>query len=242
MGMTWRPRQDSNLRPRDCKIVVRDGRAEPVSEMPRRLLVEVASVQFVSYDRLAESVRLIETGLTSDPVRLSRRRRFAAVAYEVQNDVAAAWFVRRGHNTFWHEIHTLARRGGVWSCLGGGGHNADEDGLADRPCAAELGGRLVSRGGGSTGVGQRSLLPLPDRFVTYAELLVAEEVSAVEVGSDHRAAPRHGRLLAVWTERPPRVRALAADGDELATLDLASGRTAPKRVLLSRRRPGRRAG
>jgi len=141
----------------------------------------------------------------------------------VQNDVAAAWFVRRGHNTFWHEIHTLARRGGVWSCLGGGGHNADEDGLADRPCAAELGGLLVSRGGGSTSVGQRSLLPLPDRFVTYAELLVAEEVSAVEVGSDHRAAPRHGRLLAVWTERPPRVRALAADGDELATLDLASG-------------------
>ncbi|MCF7552050.1 hypothetical protein [Pseudonocardia sp. WMMC193] len=178
----------------------------------------------MSYDRQAESVRLLESGVTSDPVRLSRRRRFAAVAYDVLGDVAAAWFVRRGHNTFWHEIHTLSRRGGVWNYLGGGGHDADDDGLADRPRAAELGGLLVSHGSGSTSLGQRSLLSLPTRFVSYAELLVADEVSAVDVDGRRRAVPRHGRLLTVWTERPPLVLALAADGVELATLDLASGR------------------
>ena len=192
----------------------------------------MATVRSVSYDLLAESVRLIESGLRADPARLSRRRRCAAVAYAVQGDVAATWFVRRGPNTFWNEIHTLARREGVWVCLGGGGHDADEDGLADRPPAVDLCGVLVSSGRGSTGLGRRSLFRLSGGLVSYAELLVAEEVVTVDIGGNRRAAPRHGRLIAVWTRTPPLVRALAADGSELDTLDLASGRGAVRKRIL----------
>ncbi|MGD9988691.1 hypothetical protein [Pseudonocardia sp.] len=186
----------------------------------------------MAYDLLAESIRLIESGLEADPVRLSRRRRFAAVAYDVRDDVAATWFVRRGHNTFWHEFHTLTRRDGTWTYLGGGGHSDAEDGLADRPRAAELPGVLVSRGGGSTSLGRWSPRALTDSFVNHAGLLVAAEATTVVVGDDRRTVPRHGRLLVVWTTRPPQVRALAPGGAELATLDLASGRrAAPRRIL-----------
>jgi hypothetical protein len=34
----------------------------------------MGSVRFVSYDRQAESVRLLESGVTSDPVRLASGR------------------------------------------------------------------------------------------------------------------------------------------------------------------------
>lgn len=69
---------------------------------------------------MTESLRLIESGFDADPVRLSRRRRFAAVAYDVQGDVAATWFVRRGKGTFWHQVHTLAHRDGRWTDLATG--------------------------------------------------------------------------------------------------------------------------
>ncbi|OLT19317.1 hypothetical protein BJF78_11260 [Pseudonocardia sp. CNS-139] len=178
----------------------------------------------MSYDPLVESVRLIESGFEADPARLSRRRRFAAVAYDVQDDVAATWFVRRGHNTFWQEFHTLTYRDGAWIRLGGSGHNDDEDGLSDRPRAVDLPGLLVSRGGGSTTLGRSSFLPLPSACVYYAQLLVAREVTAVDISGAPRPAPRHGRLLAVWKKRPPVVRALGETGQEIAMLDLAVGR------------------
>ncbi|WP_433290040.1 hypothetical protein ACQPZQ_41995 [Pseudonocardia sp. CA-142604] len=192
----------------------------------------------MAYDASVESVRLIESGLDADPIRLSRRRRFAAVAYDVHGYAAATWFVRRGHGTFWHEIHTLAFQNGEWSRLGGGGHNDDEDGLADRPPAADMLGALTSTGGGSTALASGSYLPDRPQFVSYAELRVAREVAVVDLGrGELKPAPRHGRLLVVWRTHPPVVRALGPGGDGIATLDLAAGNAdAPKRGLWSLRR------
>jgi hypothetical protein len=115
----------------------------------------------VGYDALAESVHLIESGFETDPARLSRRRRFAPVAFDVQGDLAATWFVRRGAGTFWHEVHTLERRNGSWVRLGGGGYSSDEDELADRPPAAELSGPLQVSAGGATALRSGSWLPRP---------------------------------------------------------------------------------
>ncbi|GAA1190947.1 hypothetical protein [Pseudonocardia alaniniphila] len=192
----------------------------------------------MAYDASAESVRLIESGFDADPTRLSRRRRFAAVAYDVHGYVAATWFVRRGHGTFWHEIHTLAFQDGEWIRLGSGGHTDDKDGLADRPPAADMLGALTSTAGGCTALPSGSYPPDQPQFVSCAELRVAHEVAAVDLGrGELKPAPRHGRLLVVWRTHPPVVRALGPDGAGLATLDLAAGSAdAPKHGLWSRRR------
>jgi len=58
----------------------------------------------VAYDIEAESRRLIADGLPDRPVQLSRRRRFAPVAVDVDGDVAGTWFVRRGVGCFWDEV------------------------------------------------------------------------------------------------------------------------------------------
>ena len=106
---------------------------------------------------VAESVRLIEFGVRADPVRLSRRRRFAAVAVDVVDDVAVTLFVRRGAGMFHQEAHVLARTDGRWVYLGGGGAGTDDDGLGDRPGSAELGGLLAVSGGGWCARGRRRI-------------------------------------------------------------------------------------
>lgn len=88
----------------------------------------------MAYDVLAESVALIE-GRRVEPVRrLTRRRRFAAMAVDVSGDVAATMFARRGVGCVCQEIHVLRRRNGEWEWLGGGGGTGGHDDfLADRP-------------------------------------------------------------------------------------------------------------
>ena len=165
----------------------------------------------MSYDALAESVAVIEHGLPTAPPRLSRRRRSAALAVDVDGDVACTWFTVRAPGGFRHETHALARRGGRWTLLGGGGSGQDEDGLADRPSTSELGARLVGVGSGSV-LREGRLLPWGARYVRHLELLVSQDVHDVLVaGSRVLTAPRHGRLVVVWsTRRPPAV--VARDG------------------------------
>jgi len=74
----------------------------------------------------AESRRLIADGLPDRPVQLSRRRRFAPVAVDVDGDVAGTWFVRRGVGCFWDEIHLLVHQANGWSYKGGGGGSSGE--------------------------------------------------------------------------------------------------------------------
>ncbi len=181
----------------------------------------------MAYDRLAESLRLIEVGITDDPLRLSRRRRFAAVAVDVDGDVACTWFVRCGAGGPLSETHLLARERGVWRLLGGGGGGHLDGGLADRQPADVLGHYVGVRGGGAVVRNADRLLPWAGQWVRDAELSVSREVAGVEVvGRRARPrrlrVPRHGHLVVVWaTRRPPEVVAYDADGRRLATVSVA---------------------
>jgi len=63
-----------------------------------------------------------------------------------------------------------------------------------------------------------------DRFLRYALLCAAREVVALDLGQRPRPVPRHGRLLVVWTDRAPVVRALGRHGEELASAEVVTNR------------------
>jgi hypothetical protein len=104
----------------------------------------------VAYDALAESIALIEARSVEPTYRLTRRRRFAAMAVDVAGDVAVTMFARRGVGCTWEEIHVLALRDGECTWLGGGGSTSDSDEelLADRPTVLRrFGGEAVTGSG-----------------------------------------------------------------------------------------------
>jgi hypothetical protein len=167
----------------------------------------------VAYDRLAESVRILEHGVPEAPPRLSRRRRFAALAADVDGDAACTLFVVRGPGHVRQEAHVLVRRDGTWTMLGGGGGGSDTDGLADRPPPERLGGPVVVSGSGSVLSNADRLMPWGARYIRYAEVRASSAVHTVEVGDRVLRVPRHGNLVVVWaSRRPPAAVARAADG------------------------------
>ena len=177
----------------------------------------------MAYDALAESIAVIEHGLPIAPPRLSRRRRFAALAVDVDRDVACTLFSVRAPGGFRQETHSFARRGGGWVLVGGGGSGQDEDGLADRPSTGQLGATLVSRGSGSV-LREGRLMPWGARYVRHAELLVSQDVHDVLVAGDRvLRAPRYGRLVVVWsTRRPPAIVARDREGRPVGDLQLSA--------------------
>ena len=76
----------------------------------------------MSYDALAESVKLLQGAPLPDNARLSRRVRFLPLAVDRDGDVAATMFLRRGVSGVpLVEAHTLEMTEGTWRVLGGGG-------------------------------------------------------------------------------------------------------------------------
>jgi hypothetical protein len=78
----------------------------------------------VAYDVLAESQRLIASGLLDRPVRLSRRHRYSPAAIDIDGGIAAARFLRRGAGSVHDETHLLTSDGQSWTYRGGGGSQA----------------------------------------------------------------------------------------------------------------------
>ena len=179
----------------------------------------------MAYDALAESLALIESR-RAEPVRsLSRRRRFAAMAFDVAADVAATMFARRGVGCIWQETHVLALRDGQWAWLGGGGVSSDEDLLADRPVvlpgyltmgreavtAADPRVIVVSGSGGVLDGGDEpDRRPDNGRWISYADVRVNAQVTSVRVSDRELRVPWHGHVLLVWCEREP-ARVVAQD-------------------------------
>jgi hypothetical protein len=180
----------------------------------------------VAYDAVAESLRLIADGLPDRPVRLSRRRRFAPVAVDVDGDVAATRFLRRGAGCFWDEIHLLvADGGGGWRRLGGGGSSSDggdrtaanferaRHGLAPHEVAVN----------GSAGVvrdGDRRL-PWGGRWVRAAAVLVGGGIAHLVVDGRRLPVPYHGHLIVVWgSRRRPTVTARDGAGRPVGAVPL----------------------
>jgi hypothetical protein len=184
----------------------------------------------VAYDALAESVALIEARRVEPVHRLTRRRRFAAMAVDVAGDVAVTMFARRGVGCTWEEIHVLALRDGEWTWLGGGGStsDSDQDLLADRPTVLPRSGSgdatgadpkaivvngsggVLDNGDGTAGRGRSG------RWISYAEVRVSARVASLQVADRLLLVPWHGRVPVAWSgNRTPLVTALDEAGGSL---------------------------
>ncbi|WP_329018583.1 hypothetical protein OG271_14870 [Micromonospora rifamycinica] len=175
----------------------------------------------MAYDALAESLRLITSGMPDGPVRLSRRRRFAPVAVDVDGDVAATRFLRRGVGCHWDETHLLTVDDhGAWRMLGGGGAS-DEDPTAEKFERARDGlGPYQVLPGGTAGVVRDGGSPpsRATRWVRGSAVLVGRGIAELRVDGRHLPAPHHGHLIVVWgSHRPPTVTAHDGTGRTVAT-------------------------
>jgi hypothetical protein len=193
--------------------------------------------QCLCFDALGESLALIESRRLEPVHRLSRRRRFAAMAVDVAGDMAACMFARRGVGCIWQETYVLALRDGQRALLGGGGTSSDADLLADRP--AVLPGYLrlgrdavtgadpqviVVSGGGRVrdDRGKDHLRPDSEQWISYTDVRVNAQVTSVRVSGRSLRVPWHGHVLLVWSERePPQVVAQDDGGRALGEVLLA---------------------
>jgi hypothetical protein len=177
----------------------------------------------VVYDALAESVAILEGAPLPDVAQLSRRVRFAPLAVDRDGDVAATMFLRRGVSGVPEvDVHTLELTEGGWRMLGGGSGPGDEA-TGPRPRLADLGSPAVSHGGGGTARSRRGRLGWTRHdWISWAELRVAEEVSALRVGARLLPVARHGCAVVVWARAAPGVVALDASGAVLGPVVVSS--------------------
>ena len=171
----------------------------------------------MAYDVLAESVLLIESPNLTPVTRLSRRRRFAAMAVDVAGDVALTMFARRGVGCVWEDIHVLTLRHGRWHLLGGGGGTGEDDLLSHRPrvlpadqwaspnILAGIDPQEMVASGAAGGVhdngGRTSSLPGRGRWISYGVARVSDRVASVRVDGRVLGVPWHGRVPMVWVGR-----------------------------------------
>lgn len=163
----------------------------------------------VAFDQVAQSVALIEVGLAEDPPWLSRRRKQAALAVDVNGDLACTVFIHRYNSgALEQRIHVLTRRGGTWVSVGDDRRSVDDDRLSDGPVAATLGGLVSLVAAGAVQTNADRVFPWPARRIHYALLRAAREIDAVTVAHRRLPVPRHGHVVAVWkSRRTPRVMA-----------------------------------
>ena len=171
----------------------------------------------MAYDALAESLTLIESRHVEPVRRLTRRRRFAAMAFDVAGDLAVSMFARRGVGCIWQETHVLVFRDGQWARLGGGGVTSDADLLADRPavlpdylrlCRDTVTGAdpqimVVNGSGGVLDDGDEpDRRPDRGRWISHADVRVNAQVTSVQVCDRWLSVPWHGHVVAGLVGRP----------------------------------------
>ena len=179
----------------------------------------------MTYDWLAESLRLIEGGDVAGAEPLTRRRRFLPVAVDVDDDIAVTVFLRRAHGGAEWENHTLSRTVDGWRLLGGGGSGPDDlDVLTHVITADELGGPVRADSAGASAIGTSSRPLSGARWVRYSIITTTEDVRGVVVpGGRVVDRPAHGYIAVVWRDdaRLP-VTIVGHDGQSLCDLELES--------------------
>lgn len=176
----------------------------------------------MAYHALEESRKLITEGVPEVTFRLTRRRRFLPVACDVDGELAATLFLRRGvSGDPWLESWTLKHSKGEWVLLGGGAGNGYEEVFTPRPSMSEWGSLAIDYGGGSTLVNADRLMPWGARYVDYARMRLVSEVARLLIRSRSIDVPQHGLAIVVWaTKTPPEVRAVSASGSLMGVVDL----------------------
>ena len=194
-------------------------------------------VASVAHDLVAEGRRVLTGGVPEPPARLSRRHRLAALAADVDGDVGAVLFARRGTSGQpWFEVVVFERgTGGHWESTGASGGQAEDDILDDRPPSAALGAPLRWEGGGACRgrMAPRRRLGVPRlrgrRVLNHTLVRAAAETGQVRVRGAHGErilpVPRHGQLVVVWRGRAaPSLTPWSADGARIGPeVSVASG-------------------
>lgn len=183
----------------------------------------------MAYDRLAESLRLIDGGPVAGAEPLTRRRRHLPVAVDVDGELAVTVFLRRAHGGAEWEFHALSKAAGQWRVLGGGGHGRDPlDVLTRVPTRDELGGYAQSDGaGGGVLEGWAGTSARSERWMSYAIFMTTVDVAGVSIeGRRTIARPAHGRIVVVWSgHRGLPVSVMGRGGEVLDTLLISSAGT-----------------
>lgn len=172
----------------------------------------------MAYDRLSESRKMIAEDVPQMPFRLTRRRRFIPVAFDVNGDVAATLFLRRGvSGNPWLEAWALERRDGDWTILGGGSGDAYDNVFEPRESINEL---FVSYGSGWTARSAGRFLP-GSKGISHAEVRLGPPVAALRVADRTIKVQSHGVAIVVWsTRRRPAIMALTSAGEPLGEISL----------------------
>ena len=162
------------------------------------------------YDRLAESVRLLEGTPPASEAHLSRRVRHMALAVDRNEDVAATMFLRRGVNGIPEiDVHVLELTDNGWRMLGGGSGPGGHA-LTPRPRLADSDAPGKSH---SSGANARQ-----DSWIKWAGLRLVEEVALLHVDDRQLSVPAHGIAVVVWTEQAPSVMAFDSKGVPLGSV------------------------
>lgn len=188
----------------------------------------------MAYDAFAESVRLIESRHVEPVVRLSRRRRSAAMAVDVDGDVAVTLFARRGVGCVLTETWLLSRRGMSWHLLGGGAGSADRDVLSPRPVRladdvgspaavhAQIASSLLvvdGSGGVRDDRGRAGRWPWSGRWIRQVTLRVSADVESLSLEGRTIQVPWHGHVALVSAKRrAPEVTVHGTRGETLGVI------------------------
>jgi hypothetical protein len=159
---------------------------------------------------------MIASGVPELRFKLTRRQRFIPLAFDVDGDVAATLFLRRGVNgNPWLEAWALERRNGDWVVLGGGGGDGHDELFEPREA---IEGLFVSYGSGWTARGAGRFLP-SSRGISRIEIRLGPQVAGLGVTDRTIEVLPHGMAVVAWSSRrPPAITALSSAGEPLGEI------------------------
>ena len=156
----------------------------------------------MSYDPVAESIRLLASGPPDVIAPISRRRRFTPVSRDVDGAVATTLFLRRRPGELWSEAHFFQRQDESWQWIGGGGGSDGDRYLTARPDFDSEGRWAEAVGGGGSALDYPSG---PVGWVGSAEIRCAVGVDFIVLPQREIRVPGHGWALVLWHGRTPPV-------------------------------------
>ncbi|WP_432545069.1 hypothetical protein [Kineococcus sp. SYSU DK002] len=169
-------------------------------------------------DLVQDSLTALNEGVPTAPPRLSRRRRSAVLALDMDGDIACTLIARRRVGYVASETYLFELQNGEWTYLGGGGGPGD-DLFRPRPAPTPEGEHLHP-------MGSAAIRRAPGRrgaWIRDIELRCSPQVASLSVNGRSLAVAEHGNVVVVWdSPNAPTLTAMDADGRALQTFRPAS--------------------